>query len=412
MVGKLIRFELKKQLSDPFFVIALCLLIVINILLTCGIREYTDEKKDYEESSGQEFPWDFWEYRGGFMDGILSSVKNTRECYAMITAEGEDFAAAIAKKYGQEVLDINGAQSEEMYKTPGYFGENWNDATMVTAYQNVQTWNKELDVALRKVVAAAKDYGREALEDKDNYGIRRNKDIIKLYTVPRGEITSPIKGWVTFLFDSPTMLFVFLLVLLACGGSFSRERERQTVFLLHTSKNGKGRTLAAKYLSGVLVAAGLTVLLQTVTLASVWFKEGLLGLNQPAAAMAQLTLLSWPMSVGGYVVVHLVCQILTAALLSVLINTISALSKTSVISYVAGVLVLGLLLVAQSAKTQLLMGPLSLADPVRYFDTYCTANLFGFPVLWVILQSTLWLVFCALCVYTAHRVFHRKGTVV
>ena len=47
MIRKLIRFELKKQLAGPFFVIALCLLLAVNILLTCGIREYTDEKKNY-----------------------------------------------------------------------------------------------------------------------------------------------------------------------------------------------------------------------------------------------------------------------------------------------------------------------------------------------------------------------------
>ncbi len=412
MVGKLIRFELKKQLSGPFFVIVLCLLLVVNVLLTCGIREYTDAKKDYEESSGQEFPWDFWEYRGGFIKGILSNTKSTRESYALIETDGEAFAAAMIEKYGEEAFHSIGAQPDEMYKTPGYFGESFSDATMVNAYQRVQTWNEDLRTALNKAVEAARAYGRDAVEEGDNYGIRRNIDIIQLYTVPRGRITSPVKGWGTFLFDSPAMLFVFLLVLLACGGSFSTERERKTVYLLHTSKNGKGKTLAAKYLSGAVIAAGLTVLFQAVTLASVWFKEGLLGLSQPAAAMEQLTMLSWPMTVWQYLLVQLICQILAAALLSVLVNTVSAVSKTSVISYVVGVLALGLLLVAQSGRTEWLMGPLSLADTVRYFDSYCTANLFGFPVLWVILQSVLWLMLCGAGIYAAHRVFHRKGKVV
>lgn len=412
MVRKLIRFEIKKQLSGPFFVVALCLLLVVNILLTCGLREYADEKKNYEERNGTEFPWDFGEYRGGFIEGIVAGTKRDRESYALIAENGEAFADAMVKKYGEEILDPSGMMPEEMYKVPGYFGENWSDSTMLNAYQRVQTWNADLDTALHKAVEAAKAYGRDAVEEGDNYGIRRNIDVIQLYTVPRGEITSPIRGWAYFLFETPTMLFVFLLVLLACGGSFSIERERKTVYLLHTSKNGKGMTLAAKYLSGAVLAAGLTLLFQAVTLASVWFKDGLLGLGQPAAAMERLTMLSWPMTVWQYLLVQLVCQILAAVILSVIVNTASALSKTSVLSYVIGVLALGLLLVAQSANTELLMGPLSLADTVRYFDSYCTANLFGFPVLWIIVQSVLWLALCGAGVYAAHRAFHRKGKVV
>ena len=412
MVRKLIRFEIKKQLSGPFFVIALCLLLVVNVLLTCGIREYTDTKKDFEEKNGTEFPWDFWEYRGGFIEGILSGTKRDKESYALIVENGEAFADAMVKKYGEDALDPGARLPEEAYKAPGYFGENWSDSTMLMAYQRAQTWNADLDAALHKAVEAAKAYGRDAVEEEDNYGIRRNIDVIQLYTVPRGEITSPIRGWAYFLFETPTMLFVFLLVLLACGGSFSIERERKTVYLLHTSKNGKGMTLAAKYLSGAVIAAGLTILFQAVTLASVWFKNGLLGLNQPAAAMEQLTMLSWPMTVWQYLLVQLICQILAAVILSVIVNTASALSKTSILSYVIGVLALGLLFVAQSAKTEWLMGPLSLADTVRYFDSYCTANLFGFPVLWVLLQSVLWLVLCGAGIYAAHRLFHRKGKVV
>lgn len=412
MVRKLIRFEIKKQLSGPFFVIALCLLLVVNVLLTCGIREYTDEKKNYEERSGQEFPWDFWEYRGGFIEGILSGTKRDKESYALIVENGEAFADAMVKKYGEDALDPGARLPEEAYKAPGSFSEDWSDLTLLTAYQRARTWNEDLDTALNKAVEAARAYGRDAVEEGDNYGIRRNIDVIQLYTVPRGEITSPIRGWAYFLFETPTMLFVFLLVLLACGGSFSTERERKTVYLLHTSKNGKGKTLTAKYLSGAVIAAGLTILFQAVTLASVWFKDGLLGLNQPAAAMEQLTMLSWPMTVWQYTIVQILFQVLAAVLFSVLVNTASALSRSSVIAYVVGVLGLALLLAAQSIKTEWLMGPLSLGDTVRYFDSYCTANLFGFPVLWVILQSVLWIAISALGLYAAHRVFHRKGTVV
>ena len=408
MLRKLVRYELKKQLSGSFFVILLVLLLAVNVLLNCGIREYRDNAKQYEIDVGHEYPY-----------GFLESKKNekiafqyTQGNYDILNTDLDGFAAAMIEKYGEDVFDTFSMLPEEAYQRPGYFGDEWSDDSLIWAYRSLLTENEDLTRSLHKAVEAAKAYGREALEEGDNYGIRRNIDIIELYTVPRGQITGLIRGWDDMLFGTPTMLFVFLMILLACGGSFCSEREKQTVLLLHTSKNGKGITMIAKFLSGAIIAAGLTVIFQLTTIGAVWFKDGFMGLDQPAAAMEQTTMLSWPMTVWQYTLVHLGCQILAAVLLSVIVSSISALSKTSVLSYVAGVLALGLLLIAQSAKHEWLMGPLSLADPVRYFDSYCTANIFGFPVLWVILQTLLWAVIGGGCVYAAHRRFHRKGETV
>ena len=408
MLRKLVRYELKKQLSGSFLIIALVLLLAVNVLLNCGIREYRDYAKQFEIDVGQEYPY-----------GFLESKKNekmvfqyTQGNYDILNTDLDGFATAMIEKYGEDVFGTFGMLPEEAYQRPGYFGDEWSNDSLIWAYGSLLKENEDLTRSLHKAVEAAKAYGREALEEGDNYDIRRNIDIIELYTVPRGQITSPVTGWDDVLFGTYTMLFVFLMILLICGGSFSAEREKQTVVLLHTSKYGKGLTMIAKYISGAVIAAGLTVIFQLSTVGAVWFKDGFMGLNQPAAAMEQLTMLSWPMTVWQYALVHLACQILAAMLLSVLVNSISALSKTSILSYVVGVLVLGLLLVAQSAKNEWLMGPLSLADPVRYFDSYYTANIFGFPVLWVIFQTLLWIVICGGCVYAAHRVFHRKGKVV
>ena len=412
MLRKLVRYELKKQLSGSFFVILLVLLLAVNVLLNCGIREYRDNAKQFEMDVGQEYPYGFWEARKMERSGFEYSRKQ----YAALNSDLDGFAAAMVEKYGDDVfevaMDFSGQLPEEAYKRPGYFGDEWSNDSLIWTYASLMTENEDLSSLLHKAVEAAKAYGREALDEGDNYGIRRNIDIIELYTVPRGRITSPVRGWGDVLFGTHTMLFVFLMILLACGGSFCAEREKQTVLLLHTSKYGKGMTMVAKYLSGAIIAAGLTAIFQLCTIGAVWFKEGFMGLDQPAAAMEQTTMLSWPMTVWQYALVHMVSQILAAVLLSVIVSSISALSKTSIMSYVVGVLSLALLLLMQSGKNEWIMGPLSLADPVRYFDTYCTANIFGFPVLWVIVQTLLWAVIGAACVYAAHRRFHRKGETV
>lgn len=398
MLLKLVRFELKKQLGNKFFLVALCLLLAVNVLLNCGIDEYADIKATLEEA-GMTFDVDYWQYR----KSNAEMTADSRERYALIVSEGEAFAAAMGEKYGESTFDPFAAPSMEMQSLPGYFGEKWTDSMLIQTYLDLEDRNGKLQTALDAVAESAKAYGREALAKGDHYGVRRNLQIIKLYTLPRGQITSPVMGWDDYLFDSPAMLLVFLLVLLGWGGSFAGEQEKQTVLLLHTAKNGKGKTLAAKYLAGMLNAAGLTVVFQAVTLGTVWYKEGLLGMPQPAAAMELLRLLPYSWRAWQYALVHLGCQIFAAAALSVVVNTISAFSKTSVIAYAAAAVVLGLLLLA---------GFFDLAEPLTYFDSFNTANVFGFPVLRCIVHMVLWAMAGGMCVYAAHRVFHRKGRVV
>ena len=158
---------------------------------------------------------------------------------------------------------------------------------------------------------------------------------------------------------------------------------------------------------------GLTILFQVASLGAILFRGGLLGFNQPVAALEQLRLFPYAVTVGQYVFLTLACQVFAAVVLSILLTTISALSRSSVISYAVGAIVLGgcLLLVYIPPKTEWLAGPLALSSPLKYFDSYDTANLFGFPVLWAVVQAVLWCALSGVCVWLAQKVYHRKRRV-
>lgn len=414
MIGTLTRYELKTSLGNTFFLIVLCLLLIVNLLLHCGLQNYLLVKNAVENGEGMggepgQEAITFWDQ----MAGTRRNVTFLRQLYApfskLSSEELAAYEASMREKYGDEVFDSL-LPTEEMLEVPGYFGGNWSDFDYIFYYQMLLQDNQKIAETMDSVLNGARAYGREALEAGDDYGIRRNLKIIGLYSVPRERITSPVIGWDTFLFENVSMLLVFLLVLFICAGSVAGENDRQTWLLLHTSKNGRGKTLAAKYLAGILSAAGLTVLFQLVTLGAVWFSNGLLGIGQPAAALEELLVLPYTLTVGQYILLNLACQIFAAAVLSVLLTTVSALSKSSVISYAAGVLLLGLCLLPVYAppRAEWLAGPLSLSRSLKYFDSYYTANLFGFPLLWVVVQAVLWCILGAGCVFLAHKVHYRK----
>ncbi len=409
----LIRFELKKLAGNKFFFVALAVMIAACILLNCGYREYTAEIEEVKS-------WGIEDYTPApFLESCEMTRKNVamrRENYAPFLgrtdAELETFAADMMEKYNLNVLDMDALISlgDRAMEETGYWGTDDSDNALILAYSLLDGRDDVLAQNMDKVIRSAQAFGREALEDGDNYGIRRNQQIIRLYSVPRGDIRSDVRGWNSLALNNNTILFVGLMLLLTCAGSVSGEQDRQTWLLLHTAKNGKGKTLAAKYGAGILLAAGLTVLFHGVLAGCVWFHSGLMGITQPVAAVDELSLAPYPWTVWQYLLVCLGCNLFAAAALSVVLTTVSALAKNSILAYGAGALVLGgcLWLALQPPRNEWLSGPLAISQTTRFFDSYHTADLFGFPVLWVVVLAVLWTALGLLLAILAHKWSHRK----
>lgn len=416
MIWKLTRFELKKAVCSRFFLISLCLMLGVNLLLLGGTQEWMNLKNSISKGTlldGVIAPEDrtFWR----FMAVSRNATKRLGEEYAPLSnlSKEERFAyeAAMKEKYGEFVMDDQALiPTNAMLAIPGYLSEEQSDYISIMDYQMLKSWNQDIQLAINGVIRAAKSFGREALVVGDNYSIRRNLNIIRLYSTSRKDITLPIRGWEEFLFDNPTMVLIYLLVLLTTAGIFSGELDRGTWLILQTGKNGKSKTLVAKYLAGSIIAASLTCLFQIVSLGAIWFKGGLLGATQPVSALPELMLCPYLLTVWQYALLSLGLQIFVAIILSVLMSTVSALCKSSILAYATGSVLLGgcLLLSFFPPKTEFWAGPLALSQPLRYFGSYFTGNIFGFPVLWVVIHIVIWIVLSIESMILAHLYYCRK----
>lgn len=387
-VCKLMRYELKKAVGSRFFAVAFLMLFVVNSLFWCGnFGGFGVARKiaEYEE-------------------GAYSIIDN------MTPEEFADFQAVMTDKYGEDAFSPFLDAPEEMMRRPGYFGDICSDWDIVRLYVHTQMNSDNNEEILDRVLNAAKGFGREALLAGDNYEIRRNLNIIRLYSVPRARLSRLIGGWNDFLFGIHTMLLVVLLVLQCSAGSFTKEKEQQTLLLLHTARYGKGKTLAAKFLASAVCAAGFTLVFQGGSLLTIYLNFGLVGVGQTVAGIQELRLCPFAVTVGQYVLLTLVCQVFAAVVLSVLLTAVSALSKSSVLSYGVCMVLTGacVWLLFDPPRSEWLAGPLALARPERYFESYYTVGFFGYPVLWAAVQAVLWVILGAVCIVAAGRVYHRK----
>lgn len=406
----LVPFELKKVLKSRFFLIALCLILFVNLLLNCGLRPWHSYCLKMREISGDE---------PAFLYYISEQRKMARriasEYHPFVTMSEEEKAAfeeSMEATYGKDVFSPDFDMPSENYSAhTSTLGNAMSDGIAALRYSSLLTVNAEQQKSIELVLESAKKYGRDALASGDNYEIRRNLDIIRLYSMPAREISSVANGWDEFLFDSPmTMALTCLMILLASVGTFSSELERGTWLMLQTAKNGKRKTMLAKYLAAAITAAGIMVLMELTAAAGVCIQGGFFGGEQPVTALPQLRLCPWQLTIWQYAAIQLTFRLLTAVLFSILICSLSALSPSGLVSYSSGLLFLGVCLLPTflPPKSELLTGPLTLAQPLHLFRSYATADIFTFPIPWPVVHLVLWTVLAAGTVLLADRIYHRE----
>lgn len=401
MLLRLTGWELKKTLRSPFLCVALILLLLLTIGMNCGIQEFSQWKNAVADGSAMDATEEslhFFSYLAGCRRAAELQQNRFAVFEGMEARSFDVFQEAMEERYGTDVLS-SPIPNEGMTAIPGYFETCSDFDAILAAYSLVRT-NDEIKTARARVVEAAKRFGREAVASGDDYGIRRNLEIVRLYSIPGVSVTSTIRGWEEYLNHETFLLPVMLLVLLTCAGSCSAEKDQGAWHFLATARNGRTKTLLAKYLSGAITAAGLTILFQGALLCSIWFKGGLYGGSQPVTALEALRLCPWSFTILEFAVISGLIQMLAAVFLSILVTTVSANSRNSLQSYGVSTVILGVLVVPLfiSPRWRLLEGPLSLTRLMRYFEGFVAANVFTFPVLWLVLQVFLWMAICALCV--------------
>lgn len=406
----LVSFELKKMLKSRAFLIALCLILFVNLVLNCGLRPWHAYCLKMQEISGDAHGFFYYISEERKADRLIES-----EYHPFVTMSEKEKAAfedSMKATYGKDVFSPDFVLPSESYSahTAG-LGDAISDAKAIMCYSNLLTINEKQQKSIELVLESAKEFGRDALASSDNYEIRRNLDIIRLYSKPARETSSIARGWDEFLFDSPmTMALTCLMILLASAATFSGELERGTWLILQTSKNGKRKTMLAKYLAAAITAAGIMVLMELTSAVGVCIQGGFIGGEQPVTTLPQLHLCPWRLTIIQYAAIQMTLRLLTAVLFSILICSISALSPSDLVSYSAGVLFLGACLLPTflPPQSELLTGPLTLAQPLRLFHSYATADIFTFPIPWPAVHLAAWTVLAAGAVLLADRIYHRE----
>ncbi len=395
MTGKLVLYELKKSLKDRFVPVIMMVLLMISAIPFCLLGEYADAMRQYKMAGVQTISLPA--YVKNMRDAGKERMEKSRVFTRMTALERETFENSMREKYGEDVFTAEFLPPQEgMAELPGVLGEKVSDLEAIFMVRDLMRENKEIQADMENVIRSAKALGRDAVRREDDYAVRRNLKIIELYSVKRKEARGIILGWDQFLFSGQSAVCAFLLILLVSAGSFAREKDEGVRDFLMTARNGKGRTAFAKYAACGITGGAVAFLCWLASLAGTGLTVGLCGHEESVCRLAELRFCPWPLTIGEYALIMLLCQVLAGVFVAILLAALSAVMPGGAVSYAAGVLLLGVFLRLLYAlpRREYLAGPASLADPRRFFASYYTADAFGYPMQWLLLQTLLMTAAC------------------
>jgi ABC-type transport system involved in multi-copper enzyme maturation permease subunit len=369
---KLIRYEIKKTLKSRIVLAGFLLLAAVMAVLSVTDREHF-----------------------GISRANLKLSLEPYEFYSQIPEEElEAFIEEMTERYGSQVLE--GFFPPETLVTPGYFGEQYSDYTILGIYDTFHMKNAEIKEKRSQAVKRSERMLEKG--DLSAFETAKYRRIIEIYSKDVKAYNELSVGYREYLSLEYTLIPLILLALVFSFDRFTMEKKSNMDALLRTVKKGDYRIRTAKVLSSAVLTFVSGVLLELISFGMVVLNMGLHGGSAPVQILEDMILSPLRLSLLQYTFYVAFSRILCAVIFSVIFSLCSFLSANEWVSAAAGLLITALsLTVTYVFKIRgAFWQPLSIADTGYYMRSYDVVSLFGIPLYRHMAVFAVWLLISAI----------------
>ena len=155
--------------------------------------------------------------------------------------------------------------------------------------------------------------------------IQKNIDIWFMYDT----------GW-RLLFHRGFDIILYVLLLLLFSGSFADEYTSKSssgsfAQILRTTKNGRRHTFRAKLISAITIALSLTLIFNAIDLTIIFRNWELPAINAPLLSLQSFADINSSITVGQYLVTHILIRLLANILFTLFVCGLSAILKKTIL---------------------------------------------------------------------------------
>lgn len=390
---RLLRFELKKVVGKRLFWGLFFLAFGLNIIMLWWVNK------------GDTYTPGFNDCKSVYTE--LRPLDDTGKLQAL--QKEKSVLEAIRQK---EQLEIDRALSPD---SPAVKSEEEQYAAVYRQYKNILDQKQDYRQAERKsqvvdealsglaTVTGYPEYldgiSREAsrltgfsvfgAKQEDSFSSRNIQKTFNDYE-PLGSVkpSYDIDKGVCLIVDFPaTDIFLLLTLLAICLCLITDEKDKGLFALIKCTKNGTGRTIAAKLAALFVLVLFVNTLVFTSSAAFAQASYGLGDLSRPVQSLPAMIGATLRLSVGQYLLLLFAVKTIGLAVVGMVILLFTQLSRHPILS-IAGTILLAvasvcilLLIPATSGLNWLrVLNAACLVEPNRVLGQYCNLNLFGYPV--------------------------------
>lgn len=236
---------------------------------------------------------------------------------------------------------------------------------------------------------AEKHSNLSAFVKKNSFSYRNNLAVIEAFKAVEEVKPSYYLPYSTDLFikSNITDIMMFFIVLTAAIDSVWNDKLRGVTALIHTTKEGRTKTAASKLLSVfAFTFAGISAL-YVVPLLIGGARFGFGDLSRPIQSIADFSLSTLNISVGGYLLLHISVKLTAFFVIAVFIMILCSVFKNIITSFAATGAAVALFTAfyagtgdTSSYAALKFLNPVCLIQPQQIFGRYLNLNLFEYPI--------------------------------
>jgi hypothetical protein len=281
--------------------------------------------------------------------------------------------------------------------------------TAIKTAQNNQIWINSLIEDSRNTMKES------AVNSYDYRNAKLENDMLMQLKTPAIYFVYPWEEMTNFP-NTCSFIFAVILILLGISPVFSEEYLSKMDALILSTRQGKRKLVTAKLLSTIIFCTAVSIFLLSVLSCYILACNGTMGWNAPLQASRFFSNSPYHLTILQFFLIICVIFVIGCIFFGILIFLISMLSQNVLIPVATGGAILAFPIIMQFTYTDSPAWIKALFDfsygaileVTGFFDKFKTYNIFGFPVLYLNLILTVYLIISALIVIMSFQIFKRR----
>lgn len=365
----LLKYELRKHLSR-FSVIFVSVMLVLSLTVVC--LEYADQLAPEADVIREA------------QENLLDDYINDREKY---DADFTDYQVRLDEyKAAANARSASGEWRVVELRNEKIDLENYNDQRLYYDVNDIIKRTEGYNDAIEKVLLSSYSKIKEIGIQHGNYVYDYQAALIRHYT-PLAELDVPteaVYGWEEFFSLKTPVIFLAITMLGTLVSMFILEKRVKILNILHISRNGGWKLVAAKLMSTGIYSTVLTLLFTLTPLAVLALTTGLSRPTQYVQAMESLRLCPYQLTIWQYLMLFILVKIVVFIVFALFIAVLGQLvgSELVVLSASSVFMLLSYLLstVSDTSSPLFNLRQFNFFDTAfvgMYFERYRAVNLLG-----------------------------------